>query len=887
MGKDGWLRPWRRIVFRWRRSKLERELAEELDFHRALKDRENTATGLSAEAAADLTRKQMGNMTLAREESRDMWSFFALERLWQDLRYALRTFRKNPGFTAVAAVSLAIGIGGNAAVFSLVNTLLIRPLPYSEPDRLVRIREVYPKAAYVVFREQSQTMDVASVSPGSEFNLTGQGEAVRLFGGATSTNLFSVLGAPVERGRRFAPGEDRPGRDGVVILSHLLWRNKFDGDPQILGRMITLNGVDRMVVGVMPPGFNYPSARIQLWVPARLDPSLFFEDYWGGEFTPLIGRLRPGVSLPQARSETIALAARIRKMFPFPMARDYNANATAMPLQDDVVGGVRGKLWVLLSSVGAVLLIACANVASLLLSRATVRQKEIALRAALGAGRARILRQLLTESVLLSMLGAGLGVVLGAAALSVFKSVLPPDTPGLSSAHIDLQVFGYAAGLAVLTGLAFGMAPALSAARVNLTEAIKTGSQRSTAHAGTRLRGWLISGELALTVVLVVAAGLLVKTLYVLSQVNPGFHAEHILTIRITPNQSLCKERAACIALYDDLVRSARAIPGVASAAVANTIPMDGRFALAALPVDLEGHPKSADFPSPMFWAGSITPDYLPMMRIPLLAGRGFTEADGANSSGVVLVAASTASRYWPGENAVGKHIKTAADREWRTVVGVVSDVRQNNLTGAAPDFIRGAIYTPYAQSSVQVNRQLPAAMNLLVKTSADPARIRSEMRRLAIRRSPNVPVSEVQTMESVVSDSIANRRSTMGLFISFAVAAMILASVGVYGLVSYSVSQRTAEIGVRMAIGASKGNVVALILRQCLKVAALGIGAGIIAAIVLTRFLASLLYGVAPTDLLTFSAVSVLLLGITAAASCVPAWRAAQIDPTKSLRAE
>src|SRR5260221_4863099 len=351
MGANGWLRPWRRIVFRWRRAQLERDLAEELDFHRSLKHKQLTATGLSADDAADLTGKQMGNITLAKEESRDMWSFFALERLWQDLRFALRTFRRNLGFTAVAAVSLAIGIGGSAAVFSLVNTLLIRPLPYSEPDRLVRIKDVYPKAAYVVFREQSQTMDVASVSPGSEFNLTGQAEAVRLFGSAVSTNLFSVLGAPVERGRGFEPGEDRPGRDGVVILSHLLWQNKFGGDPQILGRMITLNGVDRMVVGIMPPGFTYPSARIQLWVPARLDPSLFLGDYWGGEFTPLIGRLRPGASLAQPRSETVAMAARIRKMFPFPMGRDYNANATAMPLQDDVASDVRGKLLVLLSSV--------------------------------------------------------------------------------------------------------------------------------------------------------------------------------------------------------------------------------------------------------------------------------------------------------------------------------------------------------------------------------------------------------------------------------------------------------------------------------------------------------------------------------------------------------
>jgi putative ABC transport system permease protein len=454
-----WLRPWRRIVFRWRRAELERELSEELDFHLSLKQNENGDGGLIS--------KQMGNITLAKEESRDMWSFLAVERLWQDVRYALRVFRRNPGFTAVAALSLALGIGGNAAVFSLVNTLLIRPLPYFEPHRLVRITEVYPKAAFVEFRQRSRTMDLASVSSGSEFNLTGEGEAVRLFGSATSVNLFSVLGVQPERGRGFEAGEDRPGRDAVVILSQSLWKNKFGGDPQILGRSISLNGTDRRVVGVMPPGFSYPSARVQLWIPARLDPSRFMDDYWGGEFTPLVGRLRPGATEAQARSEIPSIVAEIRRMFPFPMARDFYSNATAIPLQQDVIGNVRTTLLILLSSVGIVLLIACANVASLLLSRATVRRKEIALRAALGAGRARILRQLLTESVLLSLIGGGLGILLGTFALSVFQSALPQNLPGLAEVKIDLNVLGFAAGLAVATGLLFGAAPALICAPAN------------------------------------------------------------------------------------------------------------------------------------------------------------------------------------------------------------------------------------------------------------------------------------------------------------------------------------------------------------------------------------------------------------------------------------
>jgi putative ABC transport system permease protein len=876
---------WLRLAFRWRRTELDRELAEEMEFHRTMKLQEHGEAGLDAEAAAALVRREMGNLTLAQEESRDLWSFLALERLWHDVRYALRMFARNPGFTVIAALSLALGIGGNAAVFSFVNELLLRPLPYPEPERLIRITEVYPRAAFAYFREQSRSLEVASVSLGAEFNLTGEGEAMRLYGSAVSANLFSVLRAPAARGRAFEINEDQPGCDAVVILSHSLWKSKFAGDAGIVGRMIALDGIGRRVIGVMPPGFSYPSGAVQFWIPARFDPTVM-EDSWGSEFTPLIARLRPGANLAQARNEIPALVSQIRKMFPFPMPRDWNAGATAIPLQEDVAGNVRGKLLVLLSSVGIVLLIACANVASLLLSRATARRKEIALRVALGAGRARILRQLLTESVLLAAIGGGLGVVLGSFAVSVFRSVLPPDLPGMADVRIDLHVLGFVAGLAVATGLAFGIAPALSTAQIDLSRTIKAGSQRSSGQGWTRVRNWLIAGELALTVVLVVAAGLLVKTLYNLSQVNPGFRPEQILTIRITPNQSLCKERAACVALYGELARRARAVPGVSDVALANTLPMDGKFAVSAIPVDVEGHPKSADFPSPMFLAGAVTPDYLRMMRIPLLAGRGLSAADGADSEGVVLISAATAKRFWPGEEAIGKHIKPAWDRKWRAVVGVTGDVRQYDLTNRAPSWISGAIYMPYAQS-VQGDRQAPAAMNLLVRTASDPLRVGMELRRLAADLSPNVPIGEAQTLEGIVSASVASRRSTMGLFLSFALTAMVLAAVGIYGLVSYTVSQRTYEIGVRMAIGATKGNVVALVLGQSLRVAAAGIAAGVVAAMLATRFLAGLLYGVAANDPLTFAGVGGLLLATTAAASLAPAWRAARIDPTRSLRLE
>jgi predicted permease len=576
------LRSWRRLVFRWRRGQLYRELAEELELHRLLKARENERAGLAPQTAVELSRKQMGNITLAKEESRAIWGFMRLERLLQDLRYGVRMFRRTPGFTSVAVVSLALGIGGNAAMFSLVNTLLIRPLPYLEPDRLIRITGTYPRAAVPFFQQQSRAMNVAAVSTGSEFNLTAQGEPIRIFGSNTSASLFSVLGVPVARGRGFERGEDSPGRDNVVILSDSLWNDKFGGDPAIIGRVITLNGIHRQVIGVMPRGFSFPSSRVQLWLPMRLDPSNYLE-YWAGEFLPLVARLRPGATAGRAQGEIRALVAQFRKTFPYPMARDWNADASAIPLQQDLVGDIRGKLIILLSSVGIVLLIACSNVASLLLSRATARRKEIALRAALGAGRLRIVRQLLTESVLLALIGGGLGILLGTGALSVFKSVLPSTTPGVTRAAIDWHVVLAMAALALCTGLAFGIAPAWSASQIDLTESIKSGSQRSTASTWTRLRSWLIAAEVALTLVLVVSAGLLIKSLYSLSEANPGFNPAHILTIRISPNQSACTQRSACIALYERILERAGRVAGALDAAVANSVPLDGE--LPTLPV--------------------------------------------------------------------------------------------------------------------------------------------------------------------------------------------------------------------------------------------------------------------------------------------------------------
>lgn len=863
-------RIWRRLFFWTQREKLERELAEELEFHLLLKDK-------------DERRHEMGNLTLAKEESRDMWGFVWLDDLLQDIRYALRTFRRNPGFAGIAILSLALGISGNTAIFSIINTLLIQPLPYREPARLLRITQLYPKAVLDYYRQRSTTMDIALVSPGSEFNLTGSGPASRITGSETSANFFPVLGASVERGRSFQSTEDRPGNDAVVIISHALWKERFHGDPQIIGRSITLDGVNRQVIGITPEGFAFPSTRIQFWIPAKIDPGNTI-DYWGGEFVPLIARLHPGANLQQARNEIQALASRVWTLFPWPMPKGWNAESTVVSLQSDLAGNTRTELFILLGAVASVLLIACANVASLLLARATTRRKEIAMRAALGAGAARIVRQLLTESLVLALTAGVIGVALGTASISIFKGIVPSELPAMANVALDWRVCIFAAILSLFTGLSFGIVPAWNAGSLDLVEAVRSGSQRSATGAWLALRSWLIACEIALTVVLVVGAGLLVTSLYDLTTVNPGFHPAQVLTVKISPNQAFCRQRASCTAFYNQLLQRTHDIAGVVDAAVANTVPLDGQ--LPAIAADIEDHPRTAEFPSPMLWTGAVTHQYFRLLQIALLAGRMLGEADGPYAPPVILVSQSTAKRFWPSGSAVGKHIRRAGEKNWRTIVGVVADVRQFNLADKSPGSISGAMYMPYAQA-VEGDGRVPVVMNLVVKTTPGASLAPGELQRVVSEANPDVPVGAVRPLSDNLGDSIAGFRSTISVFLSFAAAALLLAAIGLYGLMSYSVSQRTYEISVRMAIGASARSVVGLILTQSLRIALIGMLGGTLASLLLTRLLSAMLFGVTPTDPVIFSGVLGLVFAVTIVASSIPAWRAARINPIRTLRAE
>jgi predicted permease len=873
---------------RWsqRRQQQEAELERELRADLELEAEEQQEAGASADEARYRAMRSLGNATLVKEDVRRTWRWTWVEQFWQDLRYGVRGMRRNIGFTSVAALSLALGIGGNAAIFSLVNAVLFRTLPFFEPNRLVQVTGYYPKGAITALQQQSHTMDLAAYSTDSEVNLTGQGEAVRLIGSSVSANLFSVLGAESEVGRVLSPGEDRPGIDRVVVLSDALWRRKFASDPGIVGRMISVDGIDRQVIGVMHAGFEFPSSSTQLWIPLHIDSSDSFE-FWHTGFIPLVARLRPEATLAQAQGEIRPLIAHAITLFPYPMARTWNGDATVVPLQQFLVSDVRGKLIVLQCAVALVLLVACANVASLLLARSAVRRKEMALRSALGAGRSRIVRQLLTESVVLGVTGAVAGMGLAYGVLSIFKLALPSNTPGLAEVHIDPRVVGFAILLAVVTGLAFGLVPALAASRTEQASTLRSAGRGATSTAGVRGRAALIAGEVALAVVLAVSAGLLVKSLWALAHVNPGFSPQQILTVRVTPNESLCQQRSRCVALYSQLLEHTQSISGVSEVAATNSVPLSGE--VPAFPAELEGHSAvPGQTLAPMLWAGAVTPEYFQMMHVPVLAGRAFTEADGENSELVVVVSAATAQRFWPGENPIGKHLRPVWSQQqpWRTVVGVVGDVRLYRVASELPDWISGVVYMPYPQA-VGIDKKLPASMTLVVRTSRDPQYVAGEIRRQVAELSPNVPVSEVLALAGVVTSSKSQEQAMMWLFVSFAGSAVLLAAIGTYGVVSFSTAQRMYEMGVRIALGATRRDLFGLVLKVSLRLVLIGLGFGVVLAFALTRMLAGFLYGVSTRDPLIFLAVALLLICVAIVAGVVPARRAALVDPMTALRAE
>jgi predicted permease len=810
-----------------------------------------------------------------------------MQTFWQDLRFGLRVLAKAPGFTAVAALTLALGIGVNTAIFSLVDGIVLRPLPFSKPQELVSVTGTYgtyPKGAFAAMREQIQSFDGATYFEGHEFNLTGDGEPQRLTGTVVSASFFSVLGARPALGQAFHPGDDKAGQDDFVILSHALWQQRFASDPTVIGRPIKLEGVSRVVVGVMPADFRFPSPKTQVWIPLHNDPRDAIA-YWAGDFMPVIGRLRPGATMDGARAEIRVFQSRVVRLFPWPMPAGWNADVSVVGLRSGMVSDVRGRLALLLGAVGLILLIACVNVANLALSRAATRDKEIGVRVALDADRGRLIRQLLTESVLLASFGGGLGILLAVEGLQLLKLALPADTPRLAEAQIDWRVLAFTGVLAILTGFLFGLAPAIHSSRAALGDLLNSAGRGAAKSVPQRLRGALAVAEVAFAMLLVIAAGLLVRSFHALSHVDPGFSAGRILTARVTPGEDFCSDSLRCISFYRELLRRTQAVPGVTSAAFVNTLPLDRRVAKRSL--EIENQPVPAGEPMPLFWMDVVTPDYFHVMNIPLVSGRSFTSADESGNAPVAITTAATARRFWPGQNAIGSHLRMSGDSEWETVVGVVADVRAYDLQRNVPEWINGTIYVPYGPKATMEGGRVTSDMTLALQTRLVESQVRDVLRLSIQSSNPEVPVVEVKSMNAVVAESVATPGSTTLLFATFAALALVLGVIGIYGVLSFLVSRRTQEIGIRLALGAQSHDVLWLVMKEGAKFSIMGIAIGMTSALAATRLLSSELYGVSPLDpVMFFGAASV--MAIVALLACyIPARRAMRMDPMVALRLE
>jgi len=879
----------------------EAEIVEELAQH--LEDvYERSITGGATEAearraalqelaGASLLRKEIQRVQKPRAETpvagaprSSLGRMNLVTDLLHDLRYAARMQRKNLGFTIIAIVALALGIGANTAIFSVVNTVLLRPLPYKDPEGLVMVwedatKQGYPRdtpaaANFVDWRDQNQVFEGMAAIADESFNLTGTGDPERLEGRRVSANLFPLLGVEPQLGRVFTVAEDQPGAQRVVLLSYGLWQRRFGGDPSIVGKPLTLNGESYVATGVMPARFQFPSSEDDVWVPIAFRPQEAANR--NRHYLEVLARLKPGATLAQAQSEMSTIATRLQQQYP---EANADLGAAVQSLHEHLVGDIKPALLVLLGAVGLVLLIACANVANLLLARAAVRQKEIAVRVALGARRLRLIRQFLTESVLLSTLGGIVGLGIAYGGLILLKSFIPENISQAREISIDLKVLGFTLLVSVLTGLIFGLAPALQAIRFNQIETLKEGGRdAATGGSGKRLRSLLVMAEVAVSLVLLIGAGLLINSFLRLRNVDPGFRAENLLTMKVVLPDTKYREYARRAAFYSDLIQRVESLAGVRSAAVTTNLPLYRQGN--SISVWIEGRPEPPPGQELIVVTRIVSPSYFDTMSIPLLSGRKLTDQDIETSPNVVVISETMARRYWPNEDAVGKRIavgRVRSDQDWISVAGVVKDVRQFELT-ADP---KPQMYLSYRQAAFFFPR------DLVVKTDVDPASMAATVRKAVWDIDKDQPVSNIRTMEDILADSIARQRFSMLLLAIFAGVALVLAGVGIYGVMSYSVAQRTREIGIRMALGAQTGAVLKLAVGYGMKLVAVGIVTGLIAAFALTRVMATLLFGVTATDPATFTLISFLLVAVAALASYVPARRATKVDPITALRYE
>ena len=809
-----------------------------------------------------------------------------METLKQDFRYGVRMLLKKPGFTLIAVTTLALGIGATTAIFSVVNAVLLRPLPYSDADRIVAIQELnkdgrrgqVTPANFLDWREQNTVFEHLAAIFARTSNLADADEAERVILAVTSANFFDVFGVRPQQGRLFLAEDEQAGHPLIAVISHSLWQRRFGGDPEIVGKPIMLDGRSYTVIGVAPVGFQYPD-KTEVWLPPlRLAPesneSVNVTRLRGWGYLSAVALLKPGVQLEQARAEMETITARLREQYPETNNNRFNR---VVSLHEHLVGATSNVLWLLLAAVGFLLMIACANVANLMLVRAAGRQNEIAIRTALGASRLRILRQLLTESVTLSLAGGAAGLFLGWWGVDLLTRLLPKDFPRSDDIRLDLSVLGFTALVSLVTGIVFGFAPAWQVSKTDVHESLKENA-RGTIGARNRLRSVFVVAEVALSLVLLVGAGLLFRSFLELQSVSAGFDPQQVLTFRLSPSGTNFRQDEQYIAFYRQVAESLAAIPGVETAGAIDTLPL-GKGPTTGFRV--EGRPQ---LPRDQ-WAGvnyrSVTPDYFRALRIPVVQGRGFDERDNTSGPLAVLINQATAERDFAGENPVGRRISFGGtDRNnqpiWFEIVGVVANVRSIELnTEPAPE-----LYTAAFQDAFP-------SMSFVLRTSMEPAGLTAAVRQAVQSVDKAQPVSDVRTMERIVSEAVTQPRFNLALLAVFSGIALVLSAAGIYGVTSYTVSQRTHEIGIRMALGAQARDVLKMVLGQGLRLIAVGIISGLLASFLLTRFLSTLLFGVSATDTSTFIAVALILTGVALGACFVPARRAAKVNPMVALRYE
>jgi putative ABC transport system permease protein len=818
--------------------------------------------------------------------------------IWQDIKYGARMLMKNPGVTIIVIIALALGIGANSAIFSVVNAVLLRPLPYHESERLIFLNEKsavldemsisYPN--FTDWRNQNQTFEKMGVYNRASYNLTGSGEAERIVTGQVSADLFSVLRVNALHGRVFTNEEDKPGGTPVVVLSYGLWQRRFGGQTNIINQAITLNSKSYTVIGVMPESYAYPS-RAEMWVPVgQLSDQASWQSRGNHPGLYGVARLKPGVSFEQAQADMNNVAANLAKQYP-----DSNTGnqIRLRPMLEIFVTDVRRALWVIFGAVGFVLLIACANIANLLLARATARKKEMAIRTAVGASRWRIARQLLTESILLSLIGGSIGLVLARWGVDLILYVSPNAIPRSREIGLDWTVLAFTVGVSFLTGILFGLIPAIQAGEVDVHETLKeTGRGTSGRH---WLRSSLVVVEVATTLVLLIGAGLMIRSFYLLQKVNPGFAHEHLTSFSVSLPQKKYSTEEQQASFYNRLLENIRALPGVETSAAASGLPLGNNGWQTSFTV--EGQPVPERDQTPLMEACLVTPDYFRAMNIPVLRGRVFSDRDdrshlaGRDLSKMdenqramaglnkIVIDEEFARRHWPNEDAVGKRVKMGRDHDspLLEVIGVVGRVKMESLNQNS-DRVQG--YFAFAQVP-------DGGMTVLIKGAADPNQLISSVRNAVKEIDPDQPIYSPRTMDEIRAESVASERLNLTLLSLFAGIALVLAIVGIYGVMSYSVTQRTHEIGIRMAIGARPRDVFQMILGQGMKLALIGVGVGLLSAFGLTRLMETMLFGVEPTDATTFAGISFLLIGIALLACYLPGRRATKVEPTVSLRYE